>query len=123
MCQKFEISIFLLFETLTGMGRDESEVEGENLDDWMHNYQDKKKPVFAVLMEPYNRWLEGLRYWLMEWQIAEKDRKLWDISRDSPLFFEKFNWPRMGNHTKTMTECLSGIKIDGETNAFVGFSN
>ena len=21
----------------------------ENLDDWMHNYQDKKKPVFAVL--------------------------------------------------------------------------
>jgi hypothetical protein len=85
----------------------------ENLDDWMNNYQEKKKPVFAVLMEPYNRWLEGLRYWLMEWQIAEKDRKLWDISRDSPLFFEKFNWPRMGNHTKTITECLSGIKIDG----------
>jgi hypothetical protein len=90
----------------------------ETLEDWEVNFKadgtvGRKKPVFCMLMEPYNRWLEGLRYWLTEWTLTKEDRKIWNLKETSPLYFEKFNWPRMGNHTKTITECLSGIKIDG----------
>ena len=65
-----------------------------------------------MLMEPYNRWLEGLRYWLTDWALNDQDKKIWDLKETSPVYFEKFNWPRMGNHTKTITECITGIKVD-----------
>mgnify|MGYP001177056451 CR=1 FL=1 len=87
----------------------------ETLEDWEKEFKTdgiKKKPVFCMLMEPYNRWLEGLRYWLTDWQLGNKDHNLWDIDRDSPLYFEKFGWPRMSNQTKTITECIIGIEID-----------
>ncbi len=89
----------------------------ETLEDWERNFKadgtvGRKKPVFCMLMEPYNRWLEGLRYWLTDWQLTQEDRKIWDLKQSSPLYFEKFNWPRMGNHTKTITECITGIQVD-----------
>jgi len=89
----------------------------ETLDDWENNFKadgtvGRKKPVFCMLMEPYNRWLEGLRYWLTDWALNDQDKKIWDLKETSPVYFEKFNWPRMGNHTKTITECITGIKVD-----------
>ena len=85
----------------------------ETLDSWEKNFSEGgKKPVFCMLMEPYNRWLEGLRYWLTNYTLSAADKQLWSVKRDSPIFFEKLGWPRMDNHTKTISECIAGIKID-----------
>jgi len=84
----------------------------DNLDDCLNNYAEKKKPVFCLMMEPYNRWLEGFRYWLTDWQLSNRDKDFWAVAKNSPIYLEKFDWPRISNQTKTMTECIAGVKID-----------